>query len=113
MYTNKEHIVNLSAYCIGEAEVTQELWQAVMSVNPSYFKDSDKKPVEQVSSWDWWSATTPLGGNDPHGVASGDYRVWRGGSFAFNASYCERAYRGYIEPSNSGVNLGLRLVCSP
>jgi len=39
--------------------------------------------------------------------------VWRGGSFAFNVSYCERAYRGYIGPDNSGVNLGLRLVCSP
>lgn len=35
-------------YYIGETEVTQELWQAVMGSNPSYFKGS-KLPVEQVS----------------------------------------------------------------
>ncbi|MEM7473983.1 MAG: formylglycine-generating enzyme family protein [Planctomycetota bacterium] len=33
-----------------ETPVTQELWQAVMGENPSYFK-SGKRPVEQVS-WD-------------------------------------------------------------
>ena len=42
--------VTLSNYNIGETEVTQELWQAVMGSNPSNFKGS-QKPVEQVS-WD-------------------------------------------------------------
>ena len=32
------HSVTLSTYYIGETEVTQELWQAVMGSNPSYFK---------------------------------------------------------------------------
>ena len=44
------HIVTLSSYCIGETEVTQALWQAVMGSNPSSFKGS-QKPVEEVS-WD-------------------------------------------------------------
>ena len=44
------HTVTLSPYYIGETEVTQELWQAVMDSNPSYFKGS-KFPVERVS-WD-------------------------------------------------------------
>lgn len=44
------HSVTLSDYYIGETEVTQELWEAVMGSNPSYFSD-DQKPVEQVS-WD-------------------------------------------------------------
>lgn len=44
------HHVTLSSYYIGETEVTQELWQAVMGSNPSYFSGA-KKPVEQVS-WD-------------------------------------------------------------
>ena len=35
-------------YYIGETEVTQELWQAVMGSNPSNFK-GNKLPVEQVS----------------------------------------------------------------
>ncbi|MGM9688377.1 MAG: formylglycine-generating enzyme family protein, partial [Alloprevotella sp.] len=44
------HQVTLSSYSIGETEVTQALWQAVMGNNPSYFK-GDNLPVEQVS-WD-------------------------------------------------------------
>ena len=42
------HLVTLSTYSIGETEVTQELWQAVMGSNPSYFKGA-KRPVEKVS----------------------------------------------------------------
>ena len=49
---NKEHKVSLSSYYIGETEVTQGLWQAVMGNNPSYFTSSLKNPVEQVSWFD-------------------------------------------------------------
>ena len=56
---NKPHKINLSAYRIGETEVTQELWQAVMSQNPSGFSNNpdgsekqQKRPVERVS---WYS----------------------------------------------------------
>lgn len=45
------HSVTLSDYYIGETEVTQELWQAVMGYNPSHFVDG-KNPVEQVT---WYS----------------------------------------------------------
>ncbi len=31
------HLVTLSSYAIGETEVTQALWEAVMGSNPSYF----------------------------------------------------------------------------
>ncbi|MBQ6236716.1 MAG: formylglycine-generating enzyme family protein [Bacteroidales bacterium] len=44
------HQVTLSDYYIGETQVTQALWRAVMGSNPSYFKGDDN-PVEQVS-WD-------------------------------------------------------------
>ena len=44
------HQVTLSSYSIGETEVTQALWQAVMGSNPSSFK-GDNLPVERVS-WD-------------------------------------------------------------
>ena len=40
--------VTLSSYFIGETEVTQALWQAVMGNNPSQFKGLDH-PVECVS----------------------------------------------------------------
>ena len=45
------HQVTLSDYMIAKTEVTQELWQAVMGSNPSYFWGYDS-PVEQVSWFD-------------------------------------------------------------
>ena len=42
------HSVTLSSYSIGETEVTQALWTAVMGSNPSNWK-GDKLPVEMVS----------------------------------------------------------------
>ena len=41
------HQVTLSTYYIGETEVTQELWKAVMGNNPSSFKGNNK-PVDNV-----------------------------------------------------------------
>ena len=43
------HQVTLSDYYIGETEVTQELWNAVMGSNPSYFYGNMQRPVETVS----------------------------------------------------------------
>ena len=42
------HSVYVSSFYICKYEVTQELWQAIMGSNPSYFK-GDRKPVEEVS----------------------------------------------------------------
>lgn len=44
------HQVTLSDYYIGETEVTQALWKAVMGSNPSY-SNGDNLPVDSVS-WD-------------------------------------------------------------
>lgn len=53
------HQVTLSSFSIGETEVTQELWEAVMGSNPSYFKGS-KLPVERVSWNDCQTFITKL-----------------------------------------------------
>ncbi len=53
------HSVTLSDYYIGETEVTQELWKAVMGNNPSYF-EGDNLPVEQVSYEDVKTFITKL-----------------------------------------------------
>ena len=45
------HIVSLSSYSIGQTEVTQALWSAVMGTNPSGFTGNMQNPVESVS-WD-------------------------------------------------------------
>ena len=51
------HQVTLSSYYIGETEVTQALWKAMMGNNPSYFK-GDNLPVEKVS---WEDCQTFIG----------------------------------------------------
>ena len=43
------HSVTISDYYIGQTEVTQELWEAVMGSNPSYFTGDNRRPVENVS----------------------------------------------------------------
>ncbi len=43
------HKVTLPSFNIGQTEVTQALWQAVMGNNPSYHKGNNNYPVEKVS----------------------------------------------------------------
>lgn len=43
------HEVEVADFIIGETEVTQALWKAVMGDNPSRFKDNDQNPVEHVN----------------------------------------------------------------
>ena len=241
---NAVHTVSLTAYRIGESEVTQELWQAVMGNNPSYFQGTgklpasgevqEKRPVESVSwyaciafcneltkkvpelgenqcvyysdesfstvyttqdaqygktpyqnrdkkgfrlpteaewewaakggteykwsgtnvesglvnyawyrdnsnnqthevkkkqpngyglydmsgnvwewCWDWYSSSTPTGGQDPTGTASGGPRVLRGGSWDSVADRAARVYRGKLYPYYRSNAFGLRLVSRP
>ena len=53
------HSVTLSDYYIGETEVTQELWVAVMGSNPSFYT-GNKCPVEEVSWNDCQTFITKL-----------------------------------------------------
>lgn len=52
------HEVTLSDYLIGETEVTQALWQAVMETNPSNHQGDIHLPVENVS---WEDCQTFIG----------------------------------------------------
>lgn len=198
-YDNEKpaHRVTLSTYYIGETEVTQALWTAVMGSNPSLCK-GDALPVERVSwddcqafinklnsltgrnfrlpteaEWEYaarggnksrgykYSGSNDLGsvawyednsgrkthavktklpnelglfdmsGNvwewcqdyymgsysssaqtNPSGPSSGSFRVYRGGSWYFNATRCRVAYRDCYTPTNAGSynNLGFRLA---
>ena len=54
------HEVTLSSFYIGQTEVTQALWQAVMGNNPSYFPDDPNRPVEMVSWNDCQAFITQL-----------------------------------------------------
>jgi eukaryotic-like serine/threonine-protein kinase len=41
--------VTVPEFYMGQTEVTQAQWQAIMGNNPAYFKDDDKLPVEPVT----------------------------------------------------------------
>lgn len=47
--SSPEHLVTLSSYYIGETQVTQALWEAIIGKNPSKFNDCPQCPVEMVS----------------------------------------------------------------
>ena len=58
--------------------------------------------------WDWYgsiSSDTPASGS-----ASGSYRCQRGGSWGFNASFAQVAYRDYGNPYYRGDFYGFRVV---
>ena len=63
--------------------------------------------------WDRYSDSTPTGGQDPAGAASGGLRVGRGGGWNDGAGYAARAYRRDDDPGDRFHNLGLRLVSRP
>ena len=190
------HSVTLSDYYIGETEVTQELWEAVMVSNPSYFSGS-QRPVERVSwndcqefitqlnqltgknfrlpteaeweyaarggskskgykysgsntignvAWydvnsiyqthnvktkspnelgiydmsgnvyewcqDWYGSYSSGSQTNPTGPSSGSDRVCRGGSVGSGAGSCRVSNRGYGNPDDGNLILGLRL-CLP
>ena len=68
------HSVTLSDYYIGKYEVTQELWEAVMGNNPSYFK-GDNNPVETVKWYDaieYCNKLSQKEGLTPCYIGSGD-----------------------------------------
>lgn len=45
------HTVNVKPFYVGRTEVTQELWEAVMGSNPSFYKGK-KRPAENMTWYD-------------------------------------------------------------
>jgi formylglycine-generating enzyme required for sulfatase activity len=61
---------------------------------------------------DWWDDTLK-GGVDPTGPSSGVDRVYRGGSWGFDASDCRAARRGGSGPDDRLNDLGFRPALVP
>ena len=60
--------------------------------------------------WDWYDSISSSTGAE--GASSGWYRVLRGGSWGYDASYCRVADRGSRTPGFTGSYLGFRVVRS-
>jgi formylglycine-generating enzyme required for sulfatase activity len=62
--------------------------------------------------WDWYAGSYSDGAADPRGVASGSYRVRRGGSWYSYANGCRVANRNFHYPSYSFSYGGFRVALS-
>lgn len=192
------HQVTLSSFSIGETEVTQALWQAVMGSNPSRNTGDLQRPVENVSwndcqtfifklneltdktfrlpteaewehaarggkrsqgykyagsndvnevAWsldnssngtkpvatkapnelglydmcgnvwewvqDWYSSYSSESQTNPMGPASGNCRVYCGGSWFYRARSCRVSCRSGNYQTGKGGDVGLRLALDP
>ncbi|WP_444819176.1 formylglycine-generating enzyme family protein [Treponema denticola] len=80
-------------------------------------KSHPKFPLDDIGGnvsewcWDWYSSTTPTGGDNPTGAPSGTKRVRRGGSYGDHYSRCKCAYRSRREPEVQNDQTGFRIVC--
>lgn len=60
-----------------------------------------------------WYGTPYVGGSDPHGPATGSFRVFRGGVWSSDASYARCANRYGGSPGFAGSGFGFRAVLAP
>ena len=66
--------------------------------------------------WEWcrdWYQDKLPGGDDPVVLSKGSYRVYRGGSWDYGASYCRSAYRSWFTPDDRSNRLGFRVAAVP
>lgn len=67
-----------------------------------------------VFEWCWdWYGTSYAGGTDPHGSATGSYRVLRGGSCDYFAYAARCADRDFSNPDFAYFHFGFRAVLAP
>ena len=71
----------------------------------------------QGNVWEWtsdWYCLYPdRPVTDPRGTCSSEYRVIRGGSWAFDGNSARCALRYTHRPQDSGYSLGFRLARNP
>ncbi|MFC1608007.1 SUMF1/EgtB/PvdO family nonheme iron enzyme [Candidatus Latescibacterota bacterium] len=62
---------------------------------------------------DWLGVYTADSQADPKGPSSGKRRVFRGGSWYTNSSYCRSTYHYGYPPDSRDISIGFRVVCDP
>jgi formylglycine-generating enzyme required for sulfatase activity len=64
-------------------------------------------------TWDWYGEYAQTAQTDPRGPSSGSSRVFRGGSWDFDAGNCRVAFRGNFNPGFRYYFNGFRSVLPP
>jgi formylglycine-generating enzyme required for sulfatase activity/uncharacterized caspase-like protein len=62
---------------------------------------------------DWFSSYDSVAVNNPTGVATMSYRVYRGGGWSLSPQDCRVSYRAYGSPMGRYGSLGFRVAISP
>ena len=93
------HQVTLSNYYIGETEVTQELWVAVMGTNPSNHQGDPKYPVDKVT---WYDCQTFI--NQLNALTGRQFRLPTEAEWEYAARGGNKS-EGYIYSGNSNIDL--------
>lgn len=79
---------------------------------PSYGKLKDMAGNVDEWCWDRFGIYSDMPVNNPRGATTGDYRVYRGGSWATYATFCRASYRNITLPSDIYNTLGFRVARS-
>ncbi len=102
------HLVTLSSFSIGQTEVTQALWLAVMGSNPSFFKNDLARPVETVSWNDCQSFIAKLNEMTGKSFRLPTEAEWefaaRGGNYSHGYMYSGSDYYGDVAWINGSGN---------
>ena len=106
----------------GSNNIEEVAWYSGNSGNTTHVVGS-KKANElglhdmsgNVCEWcsDWYGDYSTLSQHNPKGASSGNYRVYRGGSWYGSASDCRVSYRSRNTPSSRYYYVGFRVILVP
>ncbi len=104
-----------------EAELTNYAWYSANSGSTTHnvgTKEPNQLGIYDMSGnvlewcWDIYGSYSSSAQTDPVGPATGSFRVLRGGSWYYSATYCRVAYRRSYFPTELGSAMGFRLARS-
>jgi len=111
IYSGSNTLDDVAWYSANSGSATQSV--GTKSANELGLHDMSGNVWEWTNDWYDSNYYNSSPSNDPQGPASGTFRVYRGGSWIYNAYYCRVANRTYNFPTITYHGLGFRPVFVP